>query len=98
MTENIIKVKQAISDLTIEIEKYETEIKGMDTGALLENLTGVLQGVSGLTQSVTGLISVFGVENETLNAFSEKMAEFVAITQGLAAVTEMLKEKRLSFD
>ncbi|MCL2596262.1 MAG: hypothetical protein FWD66_01080 [Paludibacter sp.] len=89
-------IKQAMADLTVEISKYKNEIKGMDTAQTFKNLAGSLQGLSGAVQSLVQIGSIFGVENEALQKLSEKTKEFISITQGLGAVTEMLEKKRLS--
>lgn len=92
--EKVHELKSAMAELTDKIGKYKDEIKGMDTGAWAENLTGSLQSISGSAQALSQMSSMFGIDLEGLEKLNASTVQLISITQGLGAVTEALEKKR----
>ena len=93
--EEIAKVEQAMANLVDEIDKYNTKIKGMDTGEIWKNAASNIEVVAASASALTNITKVLGVESDgVLGKLQEKTTELIAIVQAMGVVTDYLSKKK----
>ncbi|MDR2065473.1 MAG: hypothetical protein LBP85_07195 [Prevotellaceae bacterium] len=92
--EQVKQVKQAMADLTSNIQDVKNEIKGLDTGQFAANLAEGIRAVTAGFSVLANGLKILGVEESVLGDLQKKTTELIAIVQALGVVTEYLSKKK----
>lgn len=93
--EQAAQLKQRMADLLATIADTKAEIKGMDTGAVWENMASSLQFVTSGAQLLGQGLQALGVESEWAEKLQDSTLELIGATQALATITDLLGQKKL---
>lgn len=94
--DEVREVQQRIADLTAEIQDYQNEIRGLDTGEIFANTAEGLQAIIAGVSTLSGTLSILGVESDVFGKLQKSTTELIAVVQALGVVTEYLEKKKYS--
>lgn len=86
---DIDEIKQRIGDLTDTMGDMRAEMAVMGGPGIGAVVSG-LKGIAAATEGVVASLDILGVESEVLNGLSQKMTSFIAVTQSLSEMEDLV--------